>query len=144
MANETPFDLWDPARGSSLANRIEHGLHVMPVDLIMILEGDPDSVPDPLLRGLLVAALRGELRRPAGRPSMSQVRRLIISCAEHWISHEAEVVREDIRTGRLKHTRGDASPKQIAADRIAGLVPGNISGRTLLNEISSLKKPEKR
>ncbi len=144
MANETPFDLWDPARGSSLANRIEHGLDVMPADLITILEGDPDSVPDPLLRGLLVRALRGELRNPAGRPSTSRVRRLIIACAEYWVSDETKEVRAEISTGKLKRTRGDASPKQIAADRIAGLVPGNISGRTLLNEISSLKKPEKR
>lgn len=144
MPNQGPFDLWNATRASSLANRIERGLHVMPQDLIAILEGDPDCVQDPLLRSLLVKALRGELRKPKGRPALGSSREILIWCAERWVKEETEVVREEIRVGKLKRTRGSESPSQIAHDRVAAWLPGNFSGLSLRNQISRQKRFGKR
>lgn len=139
MPNNSPFALWDPARASSLSNRIAHGLNVMPDDLIAILEGDPGCVPDPLLREMLLKDLRRKLRAPKGRRPISHVRKMLIQAAKQWVKADAQALREEIAAGKRKRTRGDDSPTKMAADAIAGWLPGNTSGRTLLNQISDQK-----
>lgn len=139
MPNNSPFDLWDPARGSSLANRIAHGLNVMPDDLIAILESDPSCVPDPLLREMLLKDLRRKLHARRGRRPTNPARKMLIQAAKQWVKADAQALREEIAAGTRKRTRGDDSPTKMAADAIAGWLPGNISGRTLLNQISAHK-----
>lgn len=139
MPNNSPFELWDPARGSSLANRIAYGLNVMPSDLIAILEGDPCCVPDPLLREMLLKDLRRKLRMPRGRRPTNPARKMLIQAAKQWVKADAQALRQEIAAGKRKRTRGDDSPTKMAADAIAAWLPGNISGRTLLNDISAQK-----
>lgn len=130
---------WDPTQPGSLKPRPNDDRVILPEDLVLILESTPGCVPDAILREYLLRALRGELSRPPGRPR-SALSRMQCQAAEIWIKQTAEWVREEIKTGELKRTRGDRGAAEIAANRVGRMF--GITGLNLRNQISAMKKRE--
>lgn len=134
----SPWAEWDPTQPGSLKKRLDDQRVILPEDLILILESTPGCVPDALLREYLLRALRGELRRPRGRPP-SRLSSIELTVANIWIELVAEDVRADRAARATKRVRGELEPIIFAANLVARRF-GNMTGRHLLNEISDMKK----
>ncbi len=106
-----------------------------------MIEHDERCVTDPLLKEYLLQALRGQLKRSPGH-KMSRRPDYVLVMAGVWIEKEKEQVQREIASGKLRRSRGDPGPAEIAADRIAGYI-GHTTGRHLLNEISLMRKRQK-
>lgn len=134
----SPWAEWDPTQPGSLTPRANDQRVILPEDLVLILENTPDCVPNAMLREYLLRALRGELRKPKGRP-VSKLSHTMLRVAELWIELEAEDIRAERAANTTKRMRGDPEPMKLAADRVAPRF-GNITGAHLLNEISVMRK----
>jgi hypothetical protein len=133
----TVFDDWDPNEVGSLRRRHDNEEIVLPEDLAIIVENDVSAVPDEILRGYLIKALRGELRRKSGRPPSSLPYAKLVA-ADAMIDVMVDVIKQEVADGVRRRIRGDLEPRVEAADRVARVF-GNFSGRHLLNLISSMK-----
>lgn len=138
MHPNSPWAKWDPTQPGSLEPRPNDDRVILPEDLVVILENNPDCVPDPLLRGYLLRALRDQLRRPRGRPK-GKLSANELTVADIWPELEAKDIRAERAARATKRVRGELEPMKEAANRVARRF-GNITGAHLLNEISSMKK----
>jgi hypothetical protein len=137
MKPDSPWAQWDRTKVGSLKRRQDRNHTIAQEDLVLILESNPDLVPDELFREYLLLALCGKLRKPRGRPQ-SKLPISTLIAADVWIELEAEDIRKGIAAGTIKRTRGDHEPMKLAADHVASRL-GNITGAHLRNEISAIK-----
>jgi hypothetical protein len=148
MTDDTIWDEWDRSRLSSLHRRheeIEAGNPtadvILPADLEAIIDGNEACVPDKLLREYLLKALRGELKRSRGRQRV-RIPDLVLEAISQIIDEDAAAIAAGRKSGAIKHSRGDPTPKEAAVDDLAGMF-GNVTGLTLLNRISKHRKRHK-
>lgn len=139
MHPRSPWADWHPTQSGSFKRELDAGSTPSVEDLAVIIEHNPDAVPDALLRELLLKALRGELSKPRGRPR-SALSRMQCQAAEIWIEQSTEWVREEIETVGHKRTRGDPGPAEIAANRVGRMF--GVTGQNFRNQISTMKKRE--
>lgn len=126
MHPRSPWADWDPTQPGSLKPRRNDDRVILREDLVLILEKTPSCIPDDLLREYLLRALRGELRRPKGRPP-SKLSKNELTVAAIWIELEAEEIRAERAARNTKRLRGQIEPGIEAADRVARRF-GNITG----------------
>ena len=140
MHPHSPWAEWDPTQPGSLKPRPDDERVILKDDLVLILENKPGCVPDDLLREYLLRALRGELRRPKGRPP-SKLSDNELTVVDIWVELEAKDIRAEREARITRHVRGELEPVKDAANRVARRF-GNITGGHLLNQISAMKKRE--
>jgi len=139
MDPDSIFYRFHPESIGWLHRRHEHGDEITEADLKRIFEADPAAWLDPLMQDYVKRALTEKLPRKKGRKPMSAAQRLRIFMAAFDIDERTAEIREERRSGKVKRLRGDLEPCVQAADDV-GPQWGLPGGRSLLNQISALKK----
>lgn len=137
--HSSPFDIDDPAslHGLQLCCRFGKGISVS--DLIPVIEANSRLVPDSEFRKLLLDVLAGKTGPRRGRRPKPPEHIAGLMLAEMQIEDLAERIRDERKarpTGR-RRVRGERAPVEQAAHEVA--LKRNMTGKALLNEISSMK-----
>lgn len=139
MHPDSPFYMFHPESVGWLHRRHERGLEITEADLTRILDADPDAWTDPVMQDYVKRALTEGLPRRKGRKPMATAQRLRIFMAAFDVEKRADEIREKRRSGKVTRTRCDLEPCVEAAEKV-GPQWGLPGGRSLLNQISALKK----
>ena len=141
MHCESPFYLFDPSSIGSLYRRDRAGEMVPMADLKRIFDNDPDLFRDPVLQKHFDAALSGhQPKKPLGRKPLSFSHEVRILGADGAVRERAAAIKA-ARKANGQRERTALAPVVEAANQIANEWRFNCSGLTLLNKISSQKKP---
>ncbi|MGB3740111.1 MAG: hypothetical protein WA948_12265 [Pontixanthobacter sp.] len=115
-SGRTAWDYWDRSRLGSLHRRAKSGETILAGEVSLIVEANPELVPDDVLREYVICGLKGELKGKRGRKRTSarMAREQYIAAAyDHrlaWLQDRASKRKE--RGNR--RMRGDYSPSDIA------------------------------
>lgn len=135
----SPFDIDDPASLYRLQLRRRFGKSITSSDLIPVIEANAQLVPDAEFRKLLLDILSGKTGPKRGRRPKPLGHIAQLTLAEMQIEDLAERIREErkARPAGERRVRGERAPVEQAAHEVAQR--RNMTGKALLNEISSIK-----
>lgn len=138
MEKNSPFYLFHPDSIGWLHRRHERGEEITAADIARLLRADPANTSDALWQQYALKALEGTLTRRRGRKSLGNRHWMKLALIEEEVDKRTARLRAAIRNGKVKNSRGSLEPRIQAAEEAARR--WNLgSGRTLLNQISSLK-----
>ncbi|UKK86195.1 hypothetical protein L7H23_08900 [Sphingopyxis sp. BSN-002] len=137
--HESLFDIDDPASLHGLQLRRRFGKGVTASDLITVIEANTGLAPDAEFRKLLLDVLSGKTGPKRGRRPKPPGHIAQLMLAEMQIEDLAEQIREErkARPAGERRVRGERAPVEQAAHEVAQR--RNMTGKSLLNEISSMK-----
>lgn len=142
MEKNSPFYLFHPDSIGWLHRRHVHRhkrvAEIFASDIARLLKVDPANRSDTVLQHYNLLALEGRLPRRRGRKPLGSLHRAKLVLIEEEIDKRTARLKSAIRNGKVKRSRGDVEPRIQAADEAARRWKLG-SGRTLLNQISSLK-----
>lgn len=138
--HESPFDIENPASLHGLQLRRRFGKVVTGLDLIPVIVANIELVPDSEFRKLLLDVLSGKTGPKRGRKPKPSGHIVQLTLAEMQIEGLAERIREErkAKPAGERRVRGERAPVEQAAHEVA--LKRNMTGKGLLNEISSMKK----
>lgn len=136
----SPYDIENPASLHGLELRRRFGKSITGSDLIPVIDANIELVPDSEFRKFLLAVLSGETGPKLGRRPKPARHIVQLTLAEMQIECLAEQIRNErkARPAGERRVRGERAPVEQAAHEVA--LKRNMTGKALLNEISSMKK----
>lgn len=141
MDSKTPWDQFGPDSLSFIHRRSEQGAHVSAEDVARIVEANPESIPDPVLRDHVVRGLRQQLQKKRG-PQSSAVRELKMLYAAAMVENLTRRLAARSRRRKAKgisRLRSDYGPSELAHVLVANQL-GFKSWEVLRNALSSRRK----
>lgn len=141
MDEGSPFFVFDPESRGSLFYKFDNKMWIEKADIDLVLEKDGEAAQDPRMLPILIASHRGHFNSKRGRPnhkdSFSYKGRVF------WAGEDVQARAKEIRKERKGlsklETKALKDPMEQAADEIAVNYNFHISGRSLINVISSQK-----
>lgn len=141
MDESSPFFLFDPECRGSLFYKFDNKLRIEKADIDLVLKKDDKAAQDPRMLPILIASHKGLLKSKRGRPnhkdSFSYKGRVF--WAGEDVQARAREIREERKGLSNLETKALKDPMEQAADEIAAKYNFHISGRSLINRISSQK-----
>ncbi len=141
MDENSPFFIFDPESRGSLFFNFVNELPIEKTDIDLVLHKDSEAHQDPRMLPILIASHQGELKGKLGRPKhkdgFSYKGRVF--WAEEDVRARAKEIREERKGLSRLETKALKDPMEQAADEVAAQYRFRISGRSLLNSISTQK-----
>jgi len=142
MNENSPFFLFNPESRGSLFYKFDNEMHIEKADIDLVLEKDSKAAQDPRMLPILIASHKGLFKSKLGRPKQkdSFLHKGRVFWAGEDVHERATAIREERKGLSKLETKALKDPMEQAADEIAAEYSFHISGRSLINEISSQKK----
>lgn len=137
MSPDSPHYQFDPDSVGWLHRKVKNKDFVTLIDLARIGNADRSAFADLIYQEQVLLALEGRLPTRRGRPPEDPMMWWKTVMADVLVEDRAAEIRAE-RNGA--HDRGSLEPRQQAAEEIAHGLRMNMSGETLINRISALKK----
>lgn len=141
---DSAYYLYDPTSIGWLHRKAEIGDEILNSDVIRIVEANPASIPDTVLRDYIVRGLAGELRARRGRKrgSARTLRDLYVVALYDDLLPRLQARAERRKRKGIRKVRADYSPAEHAQALIAKRV-GMATPEGVRNLISSHNNPKK-
>jgi hypothetical protein len=141
MDPSSPHYLFDPSSPGWVLHRHAKGKHISSEDLDRVLSATPDCAAHPVIVDLIRRGLRGQLRKPAGRPALTLGRKALTFLAADLVRDrvlEWKRLRESGLPGAPRRGLGNPGLTEAAFEEVARELKLG-SGRSLANAVSALK-----